>query len=127
MHSGDRSVGTVLRSRCQRYATSSKFVSQPLVLPTVTVVQVAVHPVVMTARDAGASVSPATGLPAHDSVMVDGAVPPLYAVTLDSTRGARNANTALVGPGAGYEMLFEAKRPQGPERYHAPDPQSMPA
>src|SRR3954468_9676828 len=104
---------------------SSKFVFHPLVEPTVTVVQTAVHPVAIVTSWFEAIDTVMVGLPAQLSVIVLAAVPPLNAFRLTSRLGVANVNEADVGPPPLNEMLFVVNCNHGLDSHHTFVPQSM--
>ena len=100
--------------------------SQPLVLPTVTVEQDCVQFVVIVGAVFTATTWVTVGFPVHDRVMVEATVPPFAASNWISVRGVMNVNGALSGVPSGYETLCVVNRLYGPERYHVVVSQSMP-
>src|SRR5215207_10068182 len=103
---------------------SSKLVSQPFVLESVTVVQVAVKPVVMVAIWPAVTVCVLV-CPLQLMVTVVAAPPPLYALRLTSLRAVTKVKVWLVTPPPLNEALLLVRAPQGPEWYHWLVPQLM--
>src|SRR5437773_10564526 len=103
----------------------SKFVSQPLLLVTVTVLHVPDQLVTSVVSVCAASVNVRVCWPAQPSVIVLEPLPPLYASTWTNLRGETNPNPWLFTPAPLKLTLFVVNAPNGPERYQPLVPQSM--
>jgi hypothetical protein len=97
-----------VRSGADGYWTTklSKFVSQPLLLPIVTVVQAPVQFVEMVTRWFTARGAVTVGCPEQMRVIVLGTVPPLKASSWTNRCGVTNVKGSLVGPLPLKLMLF---------------------
>jgi hypothetical protein len=103
----------------------SKFVSRPLVLPTVTVVQVCVQLVWIVISTLKPRLTVTGGPPSQRKVIeLDPDVAPLYAWTLMSRRGVTNVKAALVAPALLKRTLLVVNCCQGLDRYQTFVPQS---